>query len=140
MKDELIGFTEFLCNIIQFFLQQIFVTLINLFLKANTGGLLGLFMGFSVVSSVEILYFISIRLYCRQIHYKKVAKQKAKSIDTVPNLILKNHVNFAPMKVHNHSTYSAFNRYYNHRGHNTSNTPAIAWKVPNQTAPFPYLD
>lgn len=31
---------------------------------ANTGGLLGLFMGFSVVSLIEIIYFISLRPYC----------------------------------------------------------------------------
>lgn len=31
---------------------------------ANTGGLLGLFMGFSVISLVEILYFMTIRPYC----------------------------------------------------------------------------
>lgn len=31
---------------------------------ANTGGLLGLFMGFSVVSLIEIVYFISLRPYC----------------------------------------------------------------------------
>lgn len=29
------------------------------------GGLLGLFMGFSVFSIVEILYFLSIRPYCK---------------------------------------------------------------------------
>lgn len=42
-KNELIGFTEFL---------------------SNTGGLLGLFMGFSVISLIEILYFLSLRPYC----------------------------------------------------------------------------
>lgn len=42
-KSELIGFTEFL---------------------SNTGGLLGLFMGFSVISLIEIIYFLSLRPYC----------------------------------------------------------------------------
>jgi amiloride-sensitive sodium channel len=42
-KGELIGFTEFL---------------------SNTGGLLGLFLGFSVISLVELIYFLSIRPYC----------------------------------------------------------------------------
>lgn len=36
---------------------------IHSFLLANTGGLLGLFMGFSVVSLVEIFYFIALRPY-----------------------------------------------------------------------------
>lgn len=44
-KEELIGFTEFL---------------------SNTGGLLGLFLGFSVVSLIEILYFLTFRPYCAQ--------------------------------------------------------------------------
>lgn len=42
-KNELIGFTEFL---------------------SNTGGLLGLFMGFSVISLIEIVYFLTLRPYC----------------------------------------------------------------------------
>lgn len=42
-KEELIGFTEFL---------------------SNTGGLLGLFLGFSVVSIIEIFYFLTFRPYC----------------------------------------------------------------------------
>lgn len=42
-KSELIGFTEFL---------------------SNTGGLLGLFMGFSVISLIELIYFLSLRPYC----------------------------------------------------------------------------
>lgn len=107
---------------------------------ANTGGLLGLFMGFSVVSLVEILYFISLRLYCRQFYYKKLAKQNAKPIDTVPNVISKNHVNFAPMKVQHYSTFSTFNRYFNHDRQNNGNVPASVWKVPNQSVVFPYLD
>lgn len=41
-KGELIGFTEFL---------------------SNTGGLLGLFLGFSVLSLIEIVYFMSLRPY-----------------------------------------------------------------------------
>lgn len=44
-KEELIGFTEFL---------------------SNTGGLLGLFLGFSVVSLIEIFYFLTLRPYCNQ--------------------------------------------------------------------------
>lgn len=49
-KEELIGFTEFL---------------------SNTGGLLGLFMGFSVVSLIEILYFLTFRPYCNQRKHKE---------------------------------------------------------------------
>lgn len=35
-------------------------------IAANTGGLLGLFMGFSVVSIVELIYFMTFRPYCTQ--------------------------------------------------------------------------
>lgn len=44
-KGELIGFTEFL---------------------SNTGGLLGLFMGFSVISLIEIFYFMTLYPYCNR--------------------------------------------------------------------------
>ncbi|XP_075157996.1 pickpocket 28 [Haematobia irritans] len=42
-KSEMFGFTEFL---------------------SNTGGLLGLFMGFSIFSLIEIIYYITVRPYC----------------------------------------------------------------------------
>lgn len=41
------------------------------FIIANTGGLLGLFMGFSVVSLIEMIYFLSIRPYCAHKRYYK---------------------------------------------------------------------
>lgn len=44
-KEEFIGFTEFL---------------------SSTGGLLGLFLGFSVLSLIEIFYFLTFRPYCGQ--------------------------------------------------------------------------
>lgn len=52
-KEEFIGFTEFL---------------------SNTGGLLGLFLGFSVVSLIEIIYFLTFRPYCVQRRQKNVRK------------------------------------------------------------------
>jgi hypothetical protein len=33
-------------------------------LTASTGGLLGLFIGFSFISAVEVLYFATVRLWC----------------------------------------------------------------------------
>ncbi|XP_029404443.2 pickpocket protein 28 [Bactrocera dorsalis] len=42
-KSEMFGFTEFL---------------------SNTGGLLGLFMGFSIFSIIEIVYYVTLRPYC----------------------------------------------------------------------------
>ncbi|XP_011269764.1 pickpocket protein 28 isoform X2 [Camponotus floridanus] len=44
VKNELYGFTEFL---------------------SSTGGLLGLFLGFSFLSFMEIVYFATMRLWCR---------------------------------------------------------------------------
>ncbi|XP_028898840.2 pickpocket protein 28 [Zeugodacus cucurbitae] len=42
-KSEMFGFTEFL---------------------SNTGGILGLFMGFSIFSIIEIVYYVTVRPYC----------------------------------------------------------------------------
>lgn len=50
-KEELVGFAEFL---------------------ANLGGLLGLFLGFSGISVIEMFYFISIRPYCQ---YLRISNQ-----------------------------------------------------------------
>ncbi|KAF5300625.1 hypothetical protein FQA39_LY11086 [Lamprigera yunnana] len=50
-RNELYGVTDFLSNI---------------------GGLLGLFMGFSVTSIIEILYFCTLRLWC---NYKKFGRR-----------------------------------------------------------------
>ncbi|KAK0183188.1 hypothetical protein PV327_001254 [Microctonus hyperodae] len=44
VKSELFGFIDFLSNI---------------------GGLLGLFMGFSFLSAVEVIYFMTLRVWCR---------------------------------------------------------------------------
>lgn len=58
------------------------------------GGLLGLFMGFSVFSIIEVLYFLSIRPYC---HYLKDPEKRAQSIHRVfrrfNNIKLKNQAN-----------------------------------------------
>ncbi|KAJ9583986.1 hypothetical protein L9F63_021678, partial [Diploptera punctata] len=63
-KSELFGFTEFL---------------------SNTGGLLGLFLGFSFLSVVEAFYFISLRLWCSLI--KKRNPQKPSILLTNANNI-----------------------------------------------------
>lgn len=34
---------------------------------ANTGGILGLSIGFSVLSAVEIVYFATMRIFCKQL-------------------------------------------------------------------------
>ncbi|XP_015594264.1 pickpocket protein 28 [Cephus cinctus] len=54
VKNELFGFTEFL---------------------SSTGGLLGLFMGFSFLSVVEIIYFVSLRVWCRLYRTKQTPGQ-----------------------------------------------------------------
>lgn len=41
--------------------------IIFFFILANTGGLLGLFMGFSFVSLIELFYFMSLRPYSNYI-------------------------------------------------------------------------
>lgn len=88
-KSELFGFTDFLCmtSFFKFILSlrldfniygvnfQIFTK--NLTLKihfvfpASTGGLLGLFLGFSFLSAVEIGYYLSLKIFCKAIRSKK---------------------------------------------------------------------
>lgn len=57
--SELIGFTEFL---------------------SNTGGLLGLFMGFSVISISELFYFMTIRPYCNYLRISDKRRHKFKRL------------------------------------------------------------
>lgn len=68
-KEVLIGFTEFLCKLIEIPKQCVQLKSVHP-LAASTGGLLGLFMGFSVVSLIEIVYFVTLRPFCvrRQRH------------------------------------------------------------------------
>lgn len=73
-KNELIGFTEFL---------------------SNTGGLLGLFMGFSVISLIEIVYFLSLRPYCAR---KIVQRQKEKVVGV--ELLVEPKIASSKQKVH----------------------------------------
>jgi amiloride-sensitive sodium channel len=47
---------------------------------ANTGGLLGLFLGFSFLSAVEAIYFISMRLWCNVIQRHSHAANKQNSL------------------------------------------------------------
>lgn len=68
-KSELIGFTEFL---------------------SNTGGLLGLFMGFSVISLIEIVYFVSLRPYCERKRFKMQQKIKSEEIQLQDRLFNNN--------------------------------------------------
>lgn len=65
-------------NIVKWFKKIKFSTL-N-YVSANTGGLLGLFMGFSVVSFIEIIYFMSLRPYCARKRYSNHV-EKSSSIN-----------------------------------------------------------
>lgn len=61
-KGELIGFTDFL---------------------SGCGGLLGLFMGFSVISLIEIIYFLSLRPFCALKRFKNIY-QTGKIVNVAP--------------------------------------------------------
>ncbi|KAF5296272.1 hypothetical protein FQR65_LT10267 [Abscondita terminalis] len=61
-KSELYGFSEFL---------------------SNTGGLLGLFLGFSALSVVEIFYYLTLKPCCRTIRSQKKNKRKVKKKTTM---------------------------------------------------------
>lgn len=54
---------------------------------ANCGGLLGLFMGASFLSIVELLYFFSLRLCCN-LRTRMNQKRKNKISDSVPGIVV----------------------------------------------------
>lgn len=55
-------------------MSKLIRSLLNVWFSASTGGLLGLFMGFSVVSLIEIIYFLSLRPYCAHRRYTRHEK------------------------------------------------------------------
>lgn len=58
-------------------------------IAANTGGLLGLFMGFSVISIIELLYFMTIRPYCNYLRIsEKRGRRFGRMLQKVRNLRL----------------------------------------------------
>jgi Amiloride-sensitive sodium channel len=86
-KDERINFVNFLgkdCTGKKFFVTEVEKNLI----AASTGGLLGLFHGFSVLSAVEVLYFLTIRLLCSWRNHgaarKKVAMATKPQVEYFP--------------------------------------------------------
>lgn len=98
-KEELIGFTEFLCMFISsiffpwklnwlFNLQFSQYLLFLIHHSANCGGLLGLFMGFSIFSIFEIIYFISIRPYFNCMRDSKGHQVAQKSFNRFNNMKL----------------------------------------------------
>lgn len=52
---------------------HVFFSVLYVFFSARTGGLLSLFMGFSLISIVEIVYFLTIRPYC---NFKRKNEEK----------------------------------------------------------------
>lgn len=81
IKAELVGFTDFLCKHRTLYEVEnenrifscLFLGTLRSFFSARTGGLLSLFMGFSLISIVEIVYFLTIRPYC---NFKRKNEEK----------------------------------------------------------------
>ncbi|KAF5296274.1 hypothetical protein FQR65_LT10269 [Abscondita terminalis] len=51
---------------------------------ASVGGLLGLFLGFSILSIVEVLYYVTLKLWCKIVRDKKKEKIDNKIIPVMP--------------------------------------------------------
>ena len=68
-REELYDLIDLLCKTRQLDLKmsmKLSAVLKFVHLAANTGGLLSLFLGFSVLSLLEILYYISMRLFFKR--------------------------------------------------------------------------
>lgn len=70
-RDVIFGFTDLLgkYGLFLFFLQ--FFNVFCLVFSVYIGGMTGLFLGCSVLSFIEILYFFSIKFYWFAVNYKK---------------------------------------------------------------------
>lgn len=51
---------------------------------ANVGGLLGLFMGFSILSLIEIIYYVTIRLACN-LNLTRIYRHKVRRLSSTPS-------------------------------------------------------
>ncbi|XP_055371678.1 pickpocket protein 28-like [Condylostylus longicornis] len=90
-KDQFIGMTEFL---------------------SYTGGLMGLFLGFSTISIIEIIYFCTFRPYCARYRYNKELKsmtrqetEKGMIVNFNQENVLKFHEQFNAIKPPNKIDY-----------------------------------
>ncbi|CAL8109589.1 unnamed protein product [Orchesella dallaii] len=85
-------------------------------LIANTGGLLGLSIGFSVLSAVEIIYFATMRICCRRIR-KSTNYGPGPSTTQSENLNNNNVKNYNNLLCHYRKSYpNAFNRLPSNNG------------------------
>lgn len=66
-RSELYGLTDFL---------------------ANCGGLLGLFMGVSILSLVEIIYYLTIRLFCNLKMRNERKRSVARRQSSIPGILV----------------------------------------------------
>lgn len=95
-------------------------------------------MGFSVVSVVEILYFITLRLYCRRYYGDRRLKNiRNKKVNTISRLISKNQRHVWPF-VWNHA--QNVNQIKPNKQFNQRDVQANGWKAPTPTIVYPYLD
>jgi hypothetical protein len=51
---------------------------------ANVGGLLGLFMGVSILSLIEIFYYLTIRLACN-LNLRRLYRNKLRRLSSIPS-------------------------------------------------------
>lgn len=101
-KEELVSFTDFLCRILHIFFVKNGLMQIHLifYQTAGVGGLLGLFMGFSVISLIELFYFISIRPYCNYLRFSNRRRELiAKVLGRIESLRRRKHSPITVMTV-----------------------------------------
>ena len=55
---------------------------------ANVGGLLGLCLGFSVLSLVEIVYYLTLRVFCGYFQSRKKGQKKKEKNERYTNSVI----------------------------------------------------
>jgi hypothetical protein len=68
---------------------------------ANVGGLLGLFMGVSILSLIEVIYYLTIRLACN-LNLRRLYRNKLRRLSSNP--IDKDHIPGIKISDYPHST------------------------------------
>lgn len=111
---------------------------------ANTGGLLGFLMGFSVISVVELIYFIALRPFFRRFYRGSVENKDSKEIQAIskphqqPQWIRAYEMD--PIKRHTNTFHPSHYKFNHGRVFQGSGYKPPSYPLPSYPLPYPYVD